>query len=167
MSRYLPIRVYDYYAPGEFVQLAMVDRKLMNQHFHFRTFQRNNLRLLADLFAEHLRSLWQLSMSLLLNLQCSPQIIHLARTTPGNRQHSHLPTLPDSEQQLDPTLERMALKLICCCFMSDEDENCSFSFSWSIGESSSRASGSEGSPDLWFILFAVHFDSGLQSRLGF
>lgn len=49
-------------------------------------------------------------MSLLLNLQCSLQIIHLTRTTPNDSQCSHLPALPDSEQQLDSALERLALK---------------------------------------------------------
>lgn len=49
-------------------------------------------------------------MSLLLNLQCSFQITDSNRTTPRDSQHSHVQTLSDSEQQLDSTMECMALK---------------------------------------------------------
>lgn len=78
----------------------------------FRTIQRDNFRLLANVFAEHLRGLRQLPMSLLLNLQRSIQIINLTRTNLLDRQRSHLPTFQDSQQhQLDSTLERLAREL--------------------------------------------------------
>lgn len=61
--------------------------------FNFRTIQRDNLRLIANVPPEYLRGLRQLSMSLLLNLQRSVQIINLTRTTSHNSQRSHLPAV--------------------------------------------------------------------------
>jgi hypothetical protein len=84
-----------------------------NENFpYYRTFQRNHLRLIANVLVKHLRGLWQLSVSLLLNLQRSIQIISIIRTTSHDCRCSHLPALQDSQQQpWDPTMERLAGQL--------------------------------------------------------
>lgn len=63
MSRYLPLRVYDYYAPGKLCYsfcwtvsnstLAIILIRFLLFH---RTFQRDDIRLHPNVFAQHLRS---------------------------------------------------------------------------------------------------------------
>lgn len=78
MSRYLPIRVYDYYAPGKMIfnKYYTWIFQISNHIFscNFRTIQWNDFRLTSNIPAEYLWSLWQLSMSILFNIQCSPPL---------------------------------------------------------------------------------------------
>lgn len=57
---------------------------------YFRTLQRDNLRLIANVLVEHLRGVRQLSMSLLFHLQCRIPVTNLNRTTDSHRNRSHL-----------------------------------------------------------------------------
>lgn len=73
MSRYLPIRVYDYYAPG-IKLLIFLRKKLLILKLLYRTIQRDDFRFFANIFAKYLRSVRQFTMSVLYHLQRRIQV---------------------------------------------------------------------------------------------